>query len=323
MTELRFDGRVAIVTGGGRGLGRAYARLLASRGAKVVVNDIGSSIWGDNIGENPAQDVVNEIKAAGGVAIASTDTVATIAGGTAIIAAAMENWGRLDILIPNAGNVRRGALDEMPQKDFESVINVHLHGAWNLVRPGFEIMKKADYGRVVLTCSIGGIYGNTHVVNYGMAKAAMIGLNNIIGIEGADRGVKSNIILPGAVTRMSEGLDVSQFPPMPPEYVAAMVGWLAHESCSVSGEMFVSTAGRVARAYIAETQGVFRQDWTMEQIGTEIDAIRDRSDPVVFEPVPAGFGAHLGYSFQMASTGTGKRGLGGGPYPETVEFGRI
>jgi NAD(P)-dependent dehydrogenase (short-subunit alcohol dehydrogenase family) len=303
VSELRYDDRVAIVTGGGRGLGRAYAMLLASRGAKVVVNDVGGNIRGDEIIENPADEVVAEIKAAGGEAVANTESVATVAGGKSIIAQAMDLWGRLDILIPNAGNVRRGPLDEISEEDFQSVIDVHMQGGWNLVQPGFEIMAKAGYGRVVLTSSIGGIYGNATSVNYAMAKASMIGLNNIIAIEGADRGVKSNIILPGAVTRMSEGMDVSQFPPMPPEMVAAVVGWLAHESCSVTAEMFVSTAGRVARAFITETEGVFQPHWTPDEVGARIDEIRDPAKQWTLHPYPAGFGEHLGQSFAMASKG--------------------
>ena len=303
MAELRYDNRVAIVTGGGRGLGRAYAMLLAARGAKVVVSDVGGNIRGDEVIEDPAADVVAEIKAVGGEAVAITDSVASVSGGKAIIEAAMDSWGRLDILIPNAGNVRRGALDVISHEDFQSVIDVHMQGAWNLVRPGFELMAKAGYGRVVLTSSIGGIYGNATSVNYGMAKAAMIGLNNVIGIEGADRNVKSNIILPGAVTRMSEGMDVSMFPPMPPELVAAVVGWLAHESCSVTGEMFVSTAGRVARAFVTETEGVFQPSWTPDEVGARIDEIRDASKLWTLEPVPSGFGEHLGRSFEMATRG--------------------
>lgn len=303
MSELRYDNRVAVVTGGGRGLGRAYALLLASRGAKVVVNDVGGNIRGDTVLENAAQDVVNEIKTAGGEAVASTDSVATVDGGKKIIQAAMDTYGRLDILIPNAGNVRYGALDEIPQEDFEAVLGVHLHGAWNLVRPGFEIMAKAGYGRVVLTSSIGGIYGNAHVVNYAMSKSSMIGLNNVIGVEGADRNVKSNIILPGAITRLSEGLDVSQFPPMPPDLVAAVVGYLTHESCAVSAEMFVSAAGRVARAFITETQGVFQPSWTPDEVGARLAEIRDASKQFTFQPVPTGFMEHLGKSFEMAAAG--------------------
>jgi NAD(P)-dependent dehydrogenase (short-subunit alcohol dehydrogenase family) len=247
--------------------------------------------------------VVNEIKAAGGEAVACTDSVATVAGGKAIIQCALDNFGRVDIAIPNDGNVRYGLLDEIPQDDFEAVLDAHLHGAWNIVRPAFALMTKAGYGRIVLTSSISGLYGNARCVNYGMSKTSMIGLNNVAAIEGAERGVKSNIILPAAVTRMSEGIDISQFPPMDPDLVAAVVGWLAHESCSVTGELFISAAGRVARAYVAETVGVFQPDWTMEQIGERIGDVRDTTNPLHFAPAPSGMGEHLGYSFEMASGG--------------------
>ncbi len=301
MTEHRFDGRVAVITGAGRGLGRAYALLLASRGAKVVVNDLGAPISGDVVDAGPADQVVQEIRAAGGEAVASTDSVATREGGEAIIRTAIDAFGKIDILIPNAGNVRRGSLSEISHEDFRSVIDVHMMGAFNLVRPAFPLMQEAGYGRLVLTGSIGGIYGNAGVVNYGMAKAAMIGLSNIIAIEGAERNIKSNVILPGAITRLSEGLDTSKFPPMGPEKVAPVVGYLSHEDCAVSGEMFVSVAGRVARAYVAETEGLYRADWTIDEVADNLDAIRDKGKLWHFEPVPTGFMEHLGKSFQMAA----------------------
>ena len=298
MSEARFDGRVAVITGSGRGLGRAYAELLASKGAKIVVNDPGGNIKGDTITENPAQDVVDAIKAAGGDAVASRDSVATPEGGKAIVEAAMDTFGRIDILIHSAGNVRYGALDEMTLEDFKAVIDVHFMGAFHVVRTAFPLMKKAGYGRVVLTSSIGGVYGNAHVVNYGMSKSGMIGLSNIIGIEGAEHNIKSNLILPGAVTRMSEGVDTSQFPPLGPELVAPMVGWLVHESCSVSGEMYAAVGGRMGRVYVAEAEGVYKPSWTIDEVGENIAAIRDPGDsPWVLAPVPAGFGEHLGRSF--------------------------
>jgi NAD(P)-dependent dehydrogenase (short-subunit alcohol dehydrogenase family) len=303
MAEMRFDDRVAIVTGAGRGLGRAYALLLASKGAKVVVNDLGGNMRGDEPDAGPAQAVVDEIRAAGGEAVACTETVSTVAGGKAIIACARDNFGGVDIVIPNAGNVRYGLLDEIPQQDFEAVLDVHLHGAWNIVRPAFEIMSKAGYGRIVLTSSISGLYGNARCVNYAMSKTSMVGLNNVAAIEGADRGVKSNIILPAAVTRMSEGVDTSQFPPMDPDLVAAVVGWLAHQDCSVTGEIYVSAAGRVARAFVSETKGVYQPSWSIEQVAQHIDAIRDTAEAVSFAPVPSGMGEHLGYSFAMTSGG--------------------
>lgn len=303
MSDLRFDGRVAVVTGGGRGLGRSYALLLASRGAKVVVNDPGGSLSGDGTDAGPAEQVVHEIAAAGGEAAASTDSVATPAGGKAIIDTALDRYGRIDILVHNAGIVRRGSLKEMSYDDFEAVLDVHLRGAFHVVRPAFPVMCDAGYGRIVLTSSIGGLYGNREVANYAVAKAGLIGLSNVAAVEGAADGVKSNVIVPAAVTRMAEGIDTSAYPPMGPDLVAPVVGWLAHESCSVTGEILVALAGRVARAVVAETPGVYRPSWSIAEVGEHIAAIRDASEPVVFPVVPDGHGDHIRYSFAMASAG--------------------
>ena len=299
MTELRFDDRVAVVTGAGRGLGREYALLLAARGAKVVVNDNGSSIKGDADDAGPAQDVVREIEAAGGQAVACTASVATPEGGQAIVQAALDTFGRIDILIHNAGNVRYGLLDEMSFEDFQSVVDVHLMGAFYLVRSAFPHMKSAGYGRIVLTSSVGGLYGNQRCANYAVSKSGMIGLSNVAAIEGAEHDIKCNLIVPAAVTRMAEGLDTSAYPPMGPELVAPVVGWLAHETCSVTAEMLISAAGRIARAYVAETEGVFRPSWTIEEVAADMDKIRD-PDPVWFFPPPTGQAGHLGKSFAMA-----------------------
>ena len=301
MTELRFDDRVAVITGGGRGLGAAYAKLLASRGAKVVVNDPGVSMAGDGNDAGPAQQLVQEIQATGGDAVANTDSVATPEGGEAIIKTALDRYGRIDIIIHNAGIVRRALLKEMSFEDFESVLDVHLRGGFHVVRAAFPYMCEARYGRIVLTGSINGLYGNRGVVNYSAAKAGLIGLSNVAAIEGEEYGIKSNVILPGAVTRMAEGLDTSKYPPMDPELVAPVVAWLSHESCSITGEMLISIAGRIARAYAAETQGVFRSAWTIEQVAEQIAAIRDTRNPVIFSPAPSGHLDHLRYSFAMAS----------------------
>ncbi|MGB8364936.1 MAG: SDR family NAD(P)-dependent oxidoreductase [Rhizomicrobium sp.] len=301
MPELRFDDRVAVITGAGRGLGRAYALLLASRGARVVVNDPGSSLQGDSSDAIPAEEVVREIKAAGGKAVACTESVATPEGGKAIIQAALDHYGRIDILIHNAGIVRRASLKEMTQKDFDAVLDVHLRGAFHVVRPAFPLMCKAGYGRVVLTSSDVGLYGNYNATNYSVAKAGTIGLSNVVALEGAAEGVKCNAIVPAAVTRMAEGLDTSAYPPMPPDLVAPAVAWLAHESCSITGEMLLSVAGRVARAYVAETRGVCRSTWSIEQVAEQMDAIRNTDATVSFEVVPSGHVDHLRYSFQMAN----------------------
>ncbi len=302
MTEREFHGRVAVITGAGRGLGREYALLLASKGARVVVNDPGAAIKGDGVDAGPAEAVVQEIRAAGGEAVACLESVATPEGGAAIIQAALDAFGRIDILIHNAGNVRYGSLEEIPHEDFKAVVDVHLIGAFNVVRAAFPIMARAGYGRVVLTSSIGGLYGTNNVVNYGVSKAGIIGLNNVVAIEGAPKGVLSNIILPGAVTRMAEGLDTSMYPPMGPDLVAPVVGWLAHESCTVTGEMFVSMAGRVARALIAETEGVYRPSWSIDDVANEIEAIRD-TDRLWLLPSVSGYMDHLQRSFAMASQG--------------------
>src|SRR5688572_212508 len=180
MHELRFDDRVAVVTGAGRGLGAAYAVLLASKGASVVVNDPGVSIEGDGVDAAPADELVREITAKGGSAVACTDSVATPEGGKAIIQTALDRHGRIDILIHNAGNVRRGTLKEISYEDFDAVLDVHLRGAFHVVRPAFPVMCANGYGRIVLTSSIGGLYGNHQVANYCTAKAGLIGLANAV-----------------------------------------------------------------------------------------------------------------------------------------------
>ena len=305
MTELRFDDRVAVITGGGRGLGRAHALLLAQRGAKIVVNDPGVSMAGDATDEGPADALVSEIRAAGGEAIANTDSVATQASGKAIIESAMDNYGRVDILIHSAGNVRRGSLNELAYEDFEAVLDVHLRGAYHVVREAFPHMTRQQYGRIVLTSSINGLYGKSDNVTYSICKAGFMGLSNTAAIEGQNIGIKSNLIVPAAVTRMSAGIDTSQFPPMDPDMVAPMVAWLCHESCSVSGEMYVAMAGRLARAWIAESPGAYRPEWTLEQVAGSIDAIRGQGDPLEFTPVPDGQLDHLMYGFKMAREGGG------------------
>ena len=301
MTEHRFDGRVAVITGGGRGLGREYALLLAARGARVLINDNGSALDGSGADAGPAHDVVREIEVMGGEAAVCTESVATPAGGKAIIDAAMDSFGQIDILIHSAGNSRFCPLETLSHEEFRSVVDVHLLGAFNVVQPSFPLMRKAGYGRVVLTGSIGGIYTMPTVAPYAVSKSGMIGLNQAIAIEGADRNIKSNIILPGASTRMVEGVDTTGFPPMGPEMVAPVVGWLAHESCSISGEMIISAAGRVARAFITESEGVYDADWTIEKMAEKIAAIRDPARQWTFHPVPDGFNQHLGKSFEMAA----------------------
>lgn len=303
MSDLRFDGRVAVITGAGRGLGRDYALLLASLGAKVVVDDPGAAINGDNVDSGPADEVVREIREAGGEAVACTESVATAEGGRAIVQAALDNYGHIDILIHNAGNNRYASLSEMSYEDFDAVLDVHLRGAFHVVRPAFPLMCEAGYGRIVLTSSIGGIYGNANVANYAASKAGMIGLSNVAAIEGADHGVTSNVIIPAALTRLADGLDTSSYPPMGPELAAPVVGWLAHESCSVTGEMFAAIAGRVAKVFVAETPGVYRPSWSIDEVAENIDAIRNTDDPWIL-PAVSGHVDHITKSFAIAMEGS-------------------
>jgi len=303
MQELRFDNRVAVITGAGRGLGAAYATLLASKGASVVVNDPGVSIEGDDVSGAPAEEVVREITAKGGRAVACTESVATPEGGRAIVQTALDRYGRVDILIHNAGNVRRGTLKTISSADFDAVLDVHLRGAFHVVRAAFPSMCERGYGRVVLTSSIGGLYGNPEVANYCTAKAGLIGLANAVALEGMAEGVKCNVIIPAAVTRLAKGRDTSSYPPMQPELVAPTVAWLAHESCSITGEMLISIAGRVARAVIAETPGVYRQSWTLEEVAEQMATIRNTDTLEIFPPVPSGHRDHIDYSFSMTKAG--------------------
>jgi len=301
MSDLRFDNKVAVVTGAGRGLGRSYALLLGRLGAKVVVNDPGGNLQGDGSDIGPAQSVVNEILALGGDAIVNTDSVATAEGGLAIIDAAMVHYGRIDVLIHNAGIVRPASLQTMSYEDFDMVLDVHLRGAFHVVRPAFPEMCKSGYGRIVLTSSIGGLYGNHNVANYAVAKAGMIGLCNVAALEGESHGVKCNIIVPGAVTRMAEGIDTSAYPAMDPDLVAPVVGWLGHENCNINGEMLISIAGRVAKAYISETKGVYQPVWSVDDVNQRMLEIGDLQGALHLPVVPSGHVDHIRYSFAMAN----------------------
>lgn len=300
MTERRFDGRVVAITGAGRGLGFEYARLLAARGARIVINDNGSALDGSGNDSSVAQQAVDRIAAEGGEAVACTASVATPEGGKAIIEAALDSWGRIDGLIHNAGNTRFDNFAEITADEFRSVVDVHLMGAFHVTHAAFPHMVRAGFGRVVLTGSIGGLYTMPQTIGYAVSKSGMIGLSNLIALEGADHGIRSNIILPGAVTRMAEGLDISQYPPMTPDMVAPVVGYLVHEDCAVTAEMYVAMAGRVARAYVSETRGVYRPDWTIDAVADNLDAIRAQDNGFVFHPAEGGFFAHMTESFAMA-----------------------
>jgi NAD(P)-dependent dehydrogenase (short-subunit alcohol dehydrogenase family) len=280
--------------------------LLAARGAKIVINDNGSAHRGDEIVANPAQEVVDEIKAAGGEAIPCTESVATPEGAAAIVQAALDQWGRIDILVHNAGNVRYGSIADLSIEDWNAVLDVHLMAGFYLAKAAMPHMIDAGYGRVVMTSSCSGFYGSKNTVNYGVSKAGLMGLNNVIALEGGEHGIKSNTIVPAAVTRMADSLDTSAYPPMEPELVAPMVAWLCHENCPLSGEHLIAAAGRMARAFATESKGVFQPEWSIEDIAERIDEIRDASEQWTFPPYPRGMADHLGKSFEWAHAERGK-----------------
>ncbi|MFC4945790.1 SDR family NAD(P)-dependent oxidoreductase [Pseudonocardia sp. GCM10023141] len=259
---MRFDGRVAIVTGAGSGLGRAHALLLAERGAAVVVNDIAA---GD--GDGSAASVVAEIVAVGGAAFADGHSVATPDGGAAIVATALQQFGRVDIVVNNAGIVRDKTFAKLTPDLLEPVLDVHLRGAFHVTGPAFRVMRENGYGRIVSTSSAAGLFGNFGQTGYGAAKMALVGLTRVLALEGERYGIRANVVAPIAATAMSAGiLDEEWERRLRPELVSPAVAFLAHEDCPVNGDVFSVAAGRVAKVFIAETRGFYTPDLTLEDV---------------------------------------------------------
>ena len=255
---IRFDGRVAIVTGAGAGLGRAYALELARRGARVVVNDFGGARDGAGQGSStPADRVVNEIRDAGGEAVANYDNVATPEGGKGIVRTALKAFGRVDILINNAGILRDKGFLKMEPENWRAVLDVHLNGAYHVTRPAFAAMREGGYGRIVMTTSAAGLYGNFGQTNYSAAKMALVGLMNTIRLEGQKYNIKVNTIAPVAASRLTEDvMPPDMFEKLKPDYVAGIVAYLCSEACGESGAVFNAAAGYYSRAAILTGPGV-------------------------------------------------------------------
>jgi NAD(P)-dependent dehydrogenase (short-subunit alcohol dehydrogenase family) len=270
-----FEGRVAVVTGAGRGIGRAHALLLAERGARVVVNDLGGSMTGVGADAEPASAVADEIVAAGGVAIADHNDVAEPAGAAALVDAATRAFGRLDILINNAGIIQWAGFPEADADNLAKHFVVHVGGSFNTVRAAWPRMVEQHYGRIVMTSSAG-VFGLPANLSYATAKAAVIGLTRSLTTAGAAHGILVNVIAPAATTRMAAG---GASEPMGPELVAPMVAFLAHEDCPVSGEIYAAGAGRFARVFIAETEGYVHPapDPTIEDIARNWAVINDEA----------------------------------------------
>jgi NAD(P)-dependent dehydrogenase (short-subunit alcohol dehydrogenase family) len=271
--ELRFDDRVAIITGAGGALGRSHALELARRGAKVVVNDVGGSVHGEGEAKSAAQQVVDEVTALGGEAIANYASVTSPSGGEAIVASALEAFGRVDILINNAGILRDRAFHNMGTEDIDAVLDVHLRGAMFVTQPAFRLMREQRFGRIVNTTSASGLFGNFGQANYGAAKAGLLGLTRVLAHEGSRVNILVNAIAPLARTRMTAGLLGDLETHLGPQSVSAVVAYLAHESCAVNGHVYSVAGGRVARIFIAESQGVVLSALTAE-------AFRDNLGPI-------------------------------------------
>jgi NAD(P)-dependent dehydrogenase (short-subunit alcohol dehydrogenase family) len=255
MTDLGFDGKVAIITGAGGGLGRQHALMLAKRGALIVVNDLGGSVDGTGSDKGAAQLVVDEIKDAGGEAVANTDSVATPEGGKAIVQSAIDAFGKVDILINNAGILRDKSFHNMDATLFDPVIDVHLRGAFNVTQPAWVVMREQSYGRIVSTSSAAGIFGNFGQANYGAAKMGLVGFTNVLAIEGAKYNVKANAIAPLALTRMTEDILGGLGDKLDPGLISPLVTYLSHEACDATGRIFSVGGGRVAEVFIAEAPG--------------------------------------------------------------------
>jgi NAD(P)-dependent dehydrogenase (short-subunit alcohol dehydrogenase family) len=278
MSEIRYDGRVAIVTGAGGGLGKTYALELARRGASVVVNDLGGSADGTGSGSSMADAVVKEINEAGGKAVANYDSVATPEGGEAIVKTAVDEFGKVDIVINNAGILRDKTFVKLPPEDLGIVIDVHLKGAFFVTQPAFRIMKENGYGRVLFTASGAGIFGNFGQTNYGAAKMGLVGLSNVLAQEGKKYNILSNVIAPIAKTRLTEQLLGPMADKLDPACVTPLSLFLVSEQCELTHEIFDVGGGRYARIFIGMSPGWTKTAGgpaTVEEIAANIDKIRD------------------------------------------------
>ena len=284
MNEIRYDGRVAIVTGAGGGLGKTYALTLASRGASVVVNDLGGASDGTGGSTSMADEVVKEISEAGGKAVANYDSVATPEGGEAICKAAVDNFGKVDIVINNAGILRDKTFAKLEPSDLEAVIDVHLKGAFFVTQPAFRVMKEQSYGRIVFAASGAGIFGNFGQTNYGAAKMGLVGLSNVLSVEGAKYNIKCNVIAPIARTRLTDQLLGPLADALDPNFVTPLVAFLCSEGCDLTHEIFDVGGGRYARIFIGMGPGWVApkgQIPSAEEIRDHLDAIRDPEGYVI------------------------------------------
>ena len=293
MSDVGFEGRVAIITGAGGGLGREHALLMASRGAQIVVNDLGGAVDGTGSDAGPAQKVVEEIEALGGAAVADGNSVATQEGAEGMVKTALEAFGRVDIVINNAGILRDKSFANMTPDLWDPVIAVHLTGTYNVTRAAWGHFREQSYGRIVSTSSAAGIFGNFGQTNYGAAKMGIVGMTRVWAQEGAKYNIRANAIAPVARTRMTEEILGPLIEKVDPALVSPVVAYLASEECAVSGEVYSVGAGRVSRIFIAEAPGYFKKDLTIEDVRDNWDTIRAEADYLIPTSVNDEFGRLL------------------------------
>ncbi len=276
MGEIRFDGRVAVITGAGGGLGKTYALEFARRGGKVVVNDLGGKPDGTGAGHSMADVCVEEIRAAGGEAVANYDSVATPEGGEGIIRGAVEAFGRVDIVVNNAGILRDKSFLKLEPADLDAVLKVHLEGAFCVSQPAFRVMKDQGYGRFIFTSSAAGIFGNFGQTNYGAAKMGLVGLMHVLAVEGAKYNIRCNAIAPTARTRMTEELLGPLAESLAPETVTPLVVYLCSEECEITHEIYSVGGGRFARIFVGLAPG-----WIAGKAKVvSAEAVRDNMDQI-------------------------------------------
>ena len=279
MAQVSFEDKTVIVTGAGNGLGKSYALEFAKRGANVVVNDLGGSVDGSGSGNSPADEVVEEIKNNGGNAVANYDSVASKEGGESIVNSAIETFGGLHAVVNNAGILRDKSFANMTEEDFNVVLDVHLKGTFFVCQPAFIHMKENGYGRFVNVASPSGLFGNFGQSNYAAAKMGIVGLTNIIAIEGAKYNIKANVLAPNATTRMTEELFGEEFAKLfQVEQVTPLVVYLASETCDTTHEIFSAGAGRYARIGINTHKGYVNPIATADDISENIEEIRTIKD---------------------------------------------
>lgn len=288
MSDIRFDGRVAVITGAGGGLGKTYALDLSSRGASIVVNDLGGAADGTGGGISMADQTVQEISEAGGKAVANYDSVATPEGGKAIVQTALDNFGKVDILINNAGILRDKSFLKLEPQHLEAVIDVHLKGAFFVTQPAFAAMKENGFGRILMASSGAGIFGNFGQTNYGAAKMGLVGLMNVLAVEGAKYNIKVNSIAPIAKTRLTEQLLGGIADALDPSFVTPLVTYLVSEQCELTHEIFDVGGGRYARVFVGMAPGWVSPGGKVpkaEDILDHIDLIRDQKGYTVPESI--------------------------------------